>query len=235
MQRSGISTANRMRAAKSGACFRHYPDRLSDTGREMRTRFVAATITQRGVHHRDQHQLISSSRLAERQRPLVAAPDAPQLFRKMQRRRGSGERRRIIFLMMTLKRANAIGLRTSSALQNQVSAVAPKLLYPTGRIQHAGSYWCARIAGTAMHQWPGDSGYTNLRTDAHGSALSAACLPCGAVSLRWADLMRSYPTAHSDLHLCFKVREAGMRCVYTPFDHDSPWARLDWRGRGPSR
>ena len=25
------------------------------------------------------------------------------------------------------------------------------------------------------------------------------------------------PIAHSDIDLCFKVREAGLRCVYTPY------------------
>ncbi len=51
------------------------------------------------------------------------------------------------------------------------------------------------------------------------SALSAACL-----AMRRDDFFRvgefdavNTPIAHSDLDLCFKVREAGLRCVYTPF------------------
>src|SRR5437762_2778416 len=72
-----------------------------------------------------------------------------------------------------------------------------------------------------MHQWQGDSvDYTNfaqsLRTV---SALSAACL-----AMRREDFFAvggfdevNTPIAHSDLDLSFKVREAGMRCVYTPF------------------
>jgi GT2 family glycosyltransferase/glycosyltransferase involved in cell wall biosynthesis len=104
----------------------------------------------------------------------------------------------------------------------EVGAVAPKLLYPTGRIQHAGLVTGVRgIVGTAMHQWAGDSvDYTNFAQSMRPvSALSAACM-----AVRRADFFAvggfdeiNTPIAHSDLDLCFKLREAGMRCVYTPF------------------
>ena len=104
----------------------------------------------------------------------------------------------------------------------EVGAVAPKLLYATGKIQHAGLVTGVRgLVGTACHEWPGDSvDYTNLAQSMRDvSALSAACL-----AMRREDFFRvgefdavNTPIAHSDLDLCFKVRAAGFRCVYTPF------------------
>ncbi len=104
----------------------------------------------------------------------------------------------------------------------EVGAVAPKLLYETGKIQHAGLVTGVReLVGTACHQWPAEStDYTNFAQSMRDvSALSAACL-----AMRRDDFFRvgefdaiHTPIAHSDLDLCFKVRAAGMRCVYTPF------------------
>ena len=85
--------------------------------------------------------------------------------------------------------------------------------------------------------------YTNFAQSMRTvSALSAACL-----AMRRSDFFAlggfdeaNTPIAHSDLDLCFKVREAGMRCVYTPFaTMTRSWARLDrcgeTVGRGPCR
>ncbi|MGI8481291.1 MAG: glycosyltransferase, partial [Chthoniobacterales bacterium] len=104
----------------------------------------------------------------------------------------------------------------------EVGGVAPKLLYSNGKIQHAGLVTGVRgLVGTACHQWPGDSiDYQNFAQSMRDvSALSAACL-----AMRREDFFRlgefdvvHTPIAHSDLDLSFKIREAGMRCVYTPF------------------
>ena len=104
----------------------------------------------------------------------------------------------------------------------EVGAVAPKLLYATGKIQHAGLVTGVRgLVGTACHEWPADSvDHTNLAQSMRDvSALSAACL-----AIRREDFFRvgefdavNTPLAHSDFDLCFKIREAELRCVYTPF------------------
>jgi GT2 family glycosyltransferase/glycosyltransferase involved in cell wall biosynthesis len=104
----------------------------------------------------------------------------------------------------------------------EVGAVAPKLLYETGRIQHAGLVMGVRnLAGTAFHQRPSDSTeHFNLAQSLRDvAALSAACL-----AMRRDDFRRvggfdavNTPIAHSDIDLSFKVREAGLRCVYTPY------------------
>jgi glycosyltransferase involved in cell wall biosynthesis len=104
----------------------------------------------------------------------------------------------------------------------EVGAVSPKLLYETGKIQHAGLVTGVRgLVGTAFHQRDANSTeYFNLPQSLRDvGALSAACL-----AMRRADFFRvggfdalNTPIAHSDIDLCFKVREAGMRCVYTPY------------------
>jgi glycosyltransferase involved in cell wall biosynthesis len=104
----------------------------------------------------------------------------------------------------------------------EIGAVAPKLLYENGKIQHAGLVMGVRgLAGTAFHQRPADSTeHFNLaQTQRDVAALSAACL-----AMRREDFFRvgefdaiNTPIAHSDMDLCFKVREAGLRCVYTPY------------------
>jgi glycosyltransferase involved in cell wall biosynthesis len=104
----------------------------------------------------------------------------------------------------------------------QVGAVAPKMTYASGKIQHAGLVMGVRgLVGTAFHEWEANSvDYFNLAQSMRNvSVLSGACL-----AMRREDFLRlggfdeaNTPIAHSDVDLCFKIREAGMRCVYTPF------------------
>src|SRR5438874_6844618 len=104
----------------------------------------------------------------------------------------------------------------------QVGAVSPKMIYGNGKIQHAGLVMGVRgLIGTAFHQWNADSvDYFNLAQSMRNvSVLSGACL-----ALRREDFSRlgefdemNTPVSHSDTDLCFKIRQDGMRCVYTPF------------------
>ncbi len=104
----------------------------------------------------------------------------------------------------------------------EVGAVAPKLLYETGQIQHAGLVTGVRgLIGTAFHQRAADSTehFNFAQSLRNVAALSAACL-----AVRREDFIRvggfdavNTPIGHSDVDLSFKIREAGLRCVYTPF------------------
>lgn len=105
---------------------------------------------------------------------------------------------------------------------SEVGAVAPKMIYGNGKIQHAGLVMGVRgLIGTAFHQWNADSvDYFNLAQSMRNvSVLSGACL-----AMRREDFFRlgefdetNTPISHSDTDLCFKIRQDGMRCVYTPF------------------
>lgn len=134
----------------------------------------------------------------------------------------SGER--LIFFNDDVEAAQPDWIRNLiEPLENaKVGAVAPKMLYTTGKLQHAGLVTGVRgLVGTAFHQQPADTTmHANFAQSMRDvSALSGACL-----AMRWEDFRQmggfdgmNTPVSHSDVDLCFKIREAGMRCVYTPF------------------
>lgn len=103
----------------------------------------------------------------------------------------------------------------------EVGAVAPKLLYENNRIQHAGLVTGVRgLVGTAFHSLPANTTehFNFAQSVRDVSALSGACL-----AMRRRDFLSiggfdaaNTPIMHSDVDLCFKVREKGLRCVYTP-------------------
>ncbi len=110
----------------------------------------------------------------------------------------------------------------SHAVRPDVGVVGAKLLFPDGRIQHAGVI--LGIRGPAEHPFigrpPEDRGYfgrAQLVQDL--SAVTGACLlvrksvfeQVGGLDEK--DLKVSY----SDIDLCLKVRQAGLRVVFDPY------------------
>jgi GT2 family glycosyltransferase len=107
-------------------------------------------------------------------------------------------------------------------LLDSVGAVAPKLLYENGTIQHAGLVTGVRgLVGTAFHRLPADTmAYFKLAQSVRNvSALSAACLGMRRKvfdQIGGFDADR-FPIALSDIDLCLKIRRAGLQCAYVPF------------------
>ena len=103
----------------------------------------------------------------------------------------------------------------------RVGAVSPKLLYRDNRIQHAGMVTgTRRLIGTAFHAYPRDtSAGTNMAQSVREvSLLSAACLAMRKSvfnEIGGFDAVNT-PREHSDVDLCFRIREQGYSCVYTP-------------------
>jgi O-antigen biosynthesis protein len=102
-----------------------------------------------------------------------------------------------------------------------VGIVGPKLLYENGTIQHAGMVTgVRRLVGTAFHTFPSEStAYFNFSQSVREvSLISGACL---AMPMHVFEEVGGFdadnvPISHSDVDLCFKVRELGYSCVYTP-------------------
>lgn len=102
-----------------------------------------------------------------------------------------------------------------------VGIVGPKLLYENGAIQHGGMVTGVRnFIGTAFHTFPD-------KTPAHfgfAQTVREVSLICGAcLAIKRSTFKKiggfdaiNTPIAHSDVDLCFRVREIGLTCVYTP-------------------
>jgi len=113
------------------------------------------------------------------------------------------------------------------AQRPEVGAVGARLLYPDGRIQHAGvivgvgSPWEPGVAMHSNHFYSSDSpGYAGaLLTTTDYSAVTAACM-LFRKSL-FEDLggleEENLPIQFNDVDLCLKMREKGYHIVYTPY------------------
>ena len=109
----------------------------------------------------------------------------------------------------------------SVAVQPEVGAVGALLLYPDGRIQHAGVVvGMGGVAGHAYKREPGGSwGHSRqLTVRREVSAVTAACL---AVERAKYERVGGLDAEHlrvafNDVDFCLKLRDAGLRNIWTP-------------------
>lgn len=107
------------------------------------------------------------------------------------------------------------------ALRPEVGIVGAKLLYPDGKIQHAGVVLGLR--GPADHPFIGESmdapGYMQrLQVDQNYSAVTAACLMIRKSIYEAVGGLdeEHFRVSYNDVDLCLKVRESGYMIVWTP-------------------
>jgi GT2 family glycosyltransferase len=113
------------------------------------------------------------------------------------------------------------------AQRPEVGAVGARLLYPDGRIQHAGvivgvgSPWEPGVAMHSHHFYSSDSpGYAGtLMTPTNYSAVTAACM---LLRKSLFDEMggleeENLAVQFNDVDLCLRIRERGYYIVYTPY------------------
>jgi len=119
-------------------------------------------------------------------------------------------------------------------VQPGVAAVGPKLLYPDGRIQHAGVViGMGGIAGHA-HKRLDDAGpayFCRPHLTQRVSAVTGACMAVRLEEFLEAGMFdEGLPTAFNDIDFCLRLNRAGKKVVYTP------WASLvhhESASRGP--
>jgi glycosyltransferase involved in cell wall biosynthesis len=110
----------------------------------------------------------------------------------------------------------------SQALRPEIGAVGAKLLYPDGRVQHAGVVLgVGGVSGHFCHLASReDSGYFGqLGLVRNVSAVTGACLAVRRnLYLEIGGLDETnLPVAYNDVDFCLRIRERGLRNLWTPF------------------
>lgn len=110
----------------------------------------------------------------------------------------------------------------SHALHPEIGAVGARLLYPDGRIQHAGVI--VGFGGMAGHfmrcTTPADSrDAARVLLTQNFTAVTAACMVLRRELFMEAGGFEEQhlPVAFNDVDLCLRIRELGYRNLYTPF------------------
>jgi len=113
------------------------------------------------------------------------------------------------------------------AQRPEVGAVGARLLYPDGRIQHAGvvvgvgSPWEPGVSMHSYHFYSSDSpGYAGtLMAATNYSAVTAACMLFRKSLFEQVGGLQEedLPIQFNDVDLCLRIRERGYYVVYTPY------------------
>jgi O-antigen biosynthesis protein len=115
----------------------------------------------------------------------------------------------------------------------EIGAVGARLLYPNGRVQHAGVVM-GLGGGIAWHAFcycPEESSgyYDQAKVIRNYSAVTGACMMVRhEVFERVGGFGEDLPVAYNDVDFCLRVQEHGYRVVYTPFAeliHDESFTR----------
>jgi len=109
----------------------------------------------------------------------------------------------------------------SQIQRDEVGAVGGKLIYPNGRIQHAGVVLGLGIAGHAFKHFPeGNEGYMSMaNTIRNFSAVTAACMLVKKSAFQEVGGFdeKNFTVAYNDVDLCLRLRKKGYLIVYTPY------------------
>lgn len=105
------------------------------------------------------------------------------------------------------------------AQQKEIAAVGAKLLYPNGRLQHAGMVLLAGNPSHAFHNGSGKSEgyyYSNI-VNRNYLGVTAACLMMRRnVFEELNGFDEKFPLSYNDVDLCLRAHQAGYRNVFTP-------------------
>lgn len=137
-----------------------------------------------------------------------------------------------------------LAIMARQALRPEVGAVGAQLLYPDGRIQHAGVV--TGICGGAAHAhrllWPDEEGYFRRHAlPQFVSAVTAACLVVRRTSFEAVGGLdeANFAVAFNDVDLCLRLNAHGWQSLYEPratlIHHESVSRGLDRDPVGAAR
>ena len=159
------------------------------------------------------------------ERPATRVLDAPGAFNWADinnRAAASCQTDMLLFLNNDIEASSEGWLHAlvEQAQRPEVGAVGARLVYPDGKVQHAGVV--LGMQGIATHlfsglrgDWIGYMGWD--RVIRSYSALTAACmLVRRSVFEEMGGFDTGYPVAFNDLDFCLRLGRAGYRLIYTP-------------------
>ena len=104
--------------------------------------------------------------------------------------------------------------------QPEIGAVGAKLLFPNGRIQHAGVVILTGNPGHPYYNHPADDVgyYLSAQVPRNYLAVTGACLMTRkSVFQDVGGLDTSFPLNYNDIDYCLRLHQKGLRIVYTPY------------------
>jgi|GEM_PF-4003872 len=110
-----------------------------------------------------------------------------------------------------------LGALVEQSQRKDVAVVGAKLLYPDGRVQHAGVVvGLDDVAGHAFKYLDGDD--LQIITVRECAAVTGACLITPRhLFEKWGGLNEiDLPVAYQDVDYCLRAKEAGYKVIYTP-------------------
>ena len=114
-----------------------------------------------------------------------------------------------------------LSIMVSQALRDDVGAVGAQLLYPDGRIQHAGVVLgiCGGAAHAHRFMLPNESGYFQRhQLPQFVSAVTAACMVVRRERFQAVGGFdaHNFPVAFNDVDLCMRLNQQGWQSLYEP-------------------
>jgi GT2 family glycosyltransferase len=187
---------------------------------------------------REPETLALLSRLAEDPRVRILRYDGPFNFAAMNNRAANEARGEVLVLLnndVNVRSPQWLEEMVSHALRPGVGAVGAKLLYPDGKVQHAGVVLGvgqnADRAGHFFYGRPNGPGYFGfLALTRRVSAVTGACL-----AVRRSTFLEvggfdevNLPIAYNDVDFCLRLGERGYVNIWTPhaeLDHHESASR----------